>query len=568
MKRSITGALPASMLCLVSIFLMHNPLPSFAGPSVKSEKGKARSSWLWAQTLDFKTKGNGDASKSRQKPSADIVLNTGPLELSLKDVIQKTLKNNVSIAVQEFQSKIRKENIITEEADFDPILSLEATEENNDVPIASTFTIPPVDKSKGQEWKLGLSQKLKLGTEYEFNFSGSKDKTNSQFAGLRPEYSTRVELNLTQPLLKNFGMDTNSADIYIAKNNLDISDFDFKDKVIEILSETENVYWDLVFSLEDLKVQQKSVERAKDLERRVRAQVEVGTMAPLEILQAQSEVASREQAVIQADKDIHDNEDKLKNILNMDFGSHEGGREILPQDRPQFLMSEPINLNASIKTALQKRPSYLSKKKELDSKNILVQFNENQMYPSLDLVASFGLNGLSGNAQPTTLGGTTRISPFGGDYAKSIDRAFSFDFPSWEAGVKFSYPLGNRAAKSRLLASKLESSQLLMEIKDLEKTIILEVREAARQIETDVKRIQAARIARQLAEEKLSAEEKKFKVGLSTSFNVLEFQTDLAEEQSIELKAIVDYKKSRVNLRSVLATTLDNYNIKLSADKS
>ncbi len=128
--------------------------------------------------------------------------------------------------------------------------------------------------------------------------------------------------------------------------------------------------------------------------------------------------------------------------------------------------------------------------------------------------------------------------------------------------------MGNRAAKSRLLASKLESSQLLMEIKDLEKTIILEVREAARQIETDVKRIQAARIARQLAEEKLSAEEKKFEVGLSTSFNVLEFQTDLAEEQSNELKAIVDYKKSRVNLRSVLATTLDNYNIKLSVDKS
>jgi len=361
-------------------------------------------------------------------------------------------------------------------------------------------------------------------------------------------------------------MDTNSADIYIAKNNLDISDFDFKDKVIEILSDTENVYWDLVFSLEDLKVQQKSVERAKDLERRVRAQVEVGTMAPLEILQAQSEVASREQAVIQANKDIKDNEDNLKNILNIDFGSHEGGREILPQDKPQFLLSEPINLNASIKTALQKRPGYLSRKKELDSKNILVQFNENQLYPSLDLIASFGLNGLSGNAQPTL--GTTSISPFGGDYAKSIDRAFSFDFPSWEAGVKFSYPLGNRAAKSRLLASKLESSQLLMEIKDLEKTIILEVREAARQIKTDVKRIQAARIARKLAEEKLSAEEKKFEVGLSTSFNVLEFQTDLAEEQSNELKAIVDYKKSRVNLRSVLATTLDNYNIKLSSDKS
>ena len=555
MKISTPGAFPAGLFFFVFIFLGHGPLPSFADPAMGSQAEKDRTSTLWAQTLNL---------NSNEK--SDLIFNTGPLELSLQEVIQKTLKNNVGIAVQQYESKIKKENIITEEADFDAILTLEVTEKNNDDPSASAFANPAVSKTKGQEWKLSLSQKLKMGTEYEFNFSGQKDKTNSQFAGLRPEYGTRVELNLTQPLLKNFGVDTNSADIYIAQNNLDISDFEFKEIVIKILGDTENIYWDLVFSREDLKVQMESVARARDLERRVRAQVEVGTMAPLEILQAQSEVASREEAVIQANKNIRDNEDKLKNILNIDFGSDEGTREILPQDKPQFLMSEPIDLSASIKTALQKRPDYLSKKKELDSKNILVQFNENQLYPSLDLIASFGLNGLSGEAQPTTLGGTTNVSPFGGNYGRSVERAFSFEFPSWEAGVKFSYPLGNRAAKSRLLASKLESSQLLMGIKDLEKTIVLAVREAARQIETDVKRIQAARIARKLAEEKLSAEEKKFEVGLSTSFNVLEFQTDLAEEQSNELKAIVDYKKSRVNFRSVLAITLDNYNIKLSSD--
>lgn len=561
MRISITGVFQGSLFCFISVFLVHGPLPSFAGPAIKPQIENGQNSTLWAQTLQLKSNAKTDFFRLKRKNNADIILHTGPLELSLKEVIQKTLENNLGIAVQRYESKIKKENIITEEADFDVILSLEATDSNNEIPSANTFIKPPVVKTKGQEWKLGLSQKLKLGTEYEFNFSGQKNNTNSAFAGLRPEYDTRVELNLTQPLLKNFGVDTNSADIYIAKNNLDISDFEFKEKVIEILGNTENVYWDLVFSREDLQVQLKSVARARDLERRVRAQVEVGTMAPLEILQAQSEVASREQAVIQVHKDIGDNEDDLKNILNMDFGSNEGMREILPQDKPSFSMSEPIDLGASIKTALQKRPDYLTKKKELDSKNILVQFNENQLYPSLDLIASFGLNGLSGDAQSLTAG------PFDGNYGDSIDRAFSGDFLSWEAGVKLSYPLGNRAAKSRLLASKLESSQLLMEIKDLEKTIILEVREAVRQIKTDVKRIQAARIARKLAEEKLSAEEKKFEVGLSTSFNVLEFQTDLAEEQSNELKAIVDYKKSRVKFRSVLATTLENYNIKLSSDK-
>ncbi len=132
----------------------------------------------------------------------------------------------------------------------------------------------------------------------------------------------------------------------------------------------------------------------------------------------------------------------------------------------------------------------------------------------------------------------------------------------------FNYPLGNRAAKSRLTASKLAVAQLLMDIKDLEKTIVLEVREAARQIETDKKREQAARIARRLAEEKLSAEEKKFEVGLSTSFKVLEFQTDLAEEQSKELKAVIDFNKSKIKFRKVLATTLDEYNIRMESESA
>jgi outer membrane protein TolC len=186
-----------------------------------------------------------------------------------------------------------------------------------------------------------------------------------------------------------------------------------------------------------------------------------------------------------------------------------------------------------------------------------VQFNENQLYPSLDLVASFGLNGISGK----DVGG----SPFGGNFGRSQERTFSGDASTWEGGFIFKYPLGNRDAESRLTAAKLEVAQLLMAIKDLEKTIVLEVREATRQITTDKKRVQVARVARKLAEEKLSAEEKKFEVGLSTSFNVLEFQTDLAEQQSKELKAIIDFNKSKIKFRKVLATALEEYDIRMDS---
>ena len=237
----------------------------------------------------------------------DIVL-THTLEMSLQDVIANTLKNNVSIAVQNFQSQIRQQEIITQEAEFDPNISFEgnATQERQ----LSSFAVSnPKTNVNTQSFDLGFDQKLKLGTQYELKFRNERTETDSSFTGLRPEYRTRFEVNLTQPLLKNFGLDVNKTNIYIAKNNLDISDFEFKNKVIQVISDAENVYWDLVFSREDLKVQQQSVQRAKDLERRVRAQVEVGTLAPLEILQAQSEVASREEAVIQAGKLIQDNQD-------------------------------------------------------------------------------------------------------------------------------------------------------------------------------------------------------------------------------------------------------------------
>lgn len=488
----------------------------------------------------------------------DIIL-TNTLELSLRDVITNTLKNNVSIAVQEFQSKIRKEEIITQEADFDPNISLEgnATQEK----ILSSFAVSnPVTQQNTQNIDLSFDQKLKLGTQYELKFRNDRIETDSFFAALSPQYNSRFEINLTQPLLKNFGLDINKTNIYIASNNLDISDFEFKNKIIEVVSDAENVYWDLVFSREDLKVQQKSVERAKDLERRVKAQVEVGTMAPLEILQAQSEVASREEAVIQAQKLIQDNQDNLKNILNISFDSSEGLKDIQPLDSPKFLVEAPVSLRKSVLTALKRRPDYLSKKKELDNKNIQVKFNENQLYPTLDMVASFGLNGISGR--------NIGESPFPGKYGRSIERTFSGDASTWEGGFLFKYPLGNRAAKSRLAVSKLETARFLMDIKDLEKTIVVEVREAARLINTNKKRVQAARIARKLAEEKLSAEEKKFEVGLSTSFNVLEFQTDLAEEQSKELKAIVDFNKSKIKLRKVMATTLEEYDIRMASDLS
>ena len=473
------------------------------------------------------------------------------LSLTLQETIETVLKNNISISVQSYNSKINEQFIFEKEADFDPTVDFEFTVGEETRQSASTLADSKT-RDLDYDWDFSVSQKFVTGGDYELTMDNNKNQSSSSRTSLNPIYSSDLALTVTQPLLKDFGIDLNKREIYIAKNDQKISDHQFTEKVIATIAETENIYWDLVFSIEDLKVKETSLQRARDLEKQVKAQVDVGTLAELEILQAKSNVASREERLLNAQNLIDDNGDNLKSILNFSFDSEEGLKEIIPADSPVFEPGAENSLEEALKTALIHRPDLLAKKMELENRNIEAKYNENQTLPTLDLVGSLGLNGLSGDS-----------STKNGSYDSALSEAFSTDFRLWQFGINLSYPLGNRAAKSKLAIKRLEVAQLLLNIKDLEKTIVVEVREAHRQIKTDIKRVQATRVARKLAEEKLNAEEKKFKVGLSTSFNVLEFQEDLAEKQSNEIKAVIDYNKSLNRLNQVMARTLEEHDIKL-----
>ena len=500
-------------------------------------------------------------------PVASVKKYPGSVVLSLKDAIIRTLSNNISIQVESFNNKVKKESVAESLSEFDATLGLELSTGRKTQQLASAFSSPNRMGNDNDNWDLSLSQKLITGANYQFDFTNNRNKTNSKTAGLNPSYRSEFQLSLTQPLLKNFGIDLNKRNIHIANNKVDISENEFKTKVIAVVSEIENTYWDFVLSLRDLEVKQKSLERAKDLQRLVKSQVLVGTLAPIETLQAESEVASREEFLLTAQDAIEDNQDKIKNILNIEFLSPEGLSPIYPSTHANIII-EDVDINESMKMALANRPDYLGKKKDLENKNILVKYQENQIYPSVDLVGSIGLNGLSGEAITIKSGTFQGTSAYGGSYGNALTDSLSTNYYDWELGVQFSYPLGNRAAKSKLSASRLEKAQLILSIKELEKNIILDIRESVRQLKTDSKRIKAATVAKQLAEEKLKAEEKKFEVGLSTSFNVLKFQEDLAEAQSNEIKTIIDYKQSRIRFRRSTASTLKYHDVTLSAKES
>ncbi|MFQ5692823.1 MAG: TolC family protein, partial [Nitrospinota bacterium] len=465
------------------------------------------------------------------------------LRLSLRDGIRIGLARNFDIRVEQMTPRIRAQDTAREEAAFDVSVFAEGSARQT---ISQTLSaLSRTDKSnvETQEIRTGLRQRLKFGTSYEITAEIERTRNNAGFIQFKPSYTPMVNLTITQNLLKNMGPDVNTAAIRLARNNKRVSDSAFRNRLITVISEIENLYWELVFSIQDLEVKKKSLSLAQDLLRRNRIQVEVGTLAPIEIVQAEASVASREAELITAERQVQDNEDRLKRALNLPKNIATWNIRILPTDEPKVVRQSP-DVQRSFRKALENRPDYAESKLNIENRNIQAKFAQNQVLPTLDLKASFGLNGLDD------------------DFTSSV-KDFDGDFRQWEVGLTFEVPLRNRAARSALTQRKLEAAQALLSLKNLEQQIFLEVREAVRAILTAQKRVNATRAARVLAERKLDAEEKKYAVGLSTSFQVLEFQDDLATARSEETRAIIDQIKALVAFRRVTAQTLEAHRIRL-----
>lgn len=499
--------------------------------------------------------------------SEERIESKNALFLSLKECIALALKNNLEISIERISPEITETEITRNEAEFDYNLNLSTTAGKSRIPSASAFAKPPEAESEVFSIGAGIRRRSQAGTNYQVSIDTQRTMSNSSFQGLKPQYTANLGINVTQNLLKDFGADINTTKIKIASNNKDITVNQFRDRVIRIISQVQEIYWDMVFSIEDLKVKRESLKLAHDLERRIRIHVEVGTMAPIEITQAQAEVAAREEEVIISQNRIDNIEDRLKKVINIEsvqlaHGEGNWDLTIIPVDTPRMSVEE-IKLDESIRKAIDSRPDYAQAKIDLKNKNIQVEYKKNQLYPTLDLIGSLKLNGISGDAEDVVFLGSLTKSELGGDYFKSYERAVSGNYYDWSAGLSFQIPLGNRAAKSSYTATKLESEKGLKLLKNLEQQISVEIRDAVRTIETNLKRVNVTAVSRRLAEEKLSAEEKKFSVGMSTSFNVLEYQRDLIAAKTREISAIIDYNKSLVNLERVKGTALEKNSIEL-----
>jgi len=464
---------------------------------------------------------------------------TGAAALSLKESIAIALQNNLDIAVELFNPQTRKQELVGEQAVFDPSAFMEVMRNDNRVPGGFAFTS---GASIADYWlfNTGVRQKITTGGTYEVRVD--YEYLNSSSSAIESN-NTRIVLGFQQPLLKNFGMDANETGIRIARNNQRISQEQLRLKASDVVTSVHDGYFDLIFALENLEVQQRSLRLAKELVTLNRARVRSGVAAPVEVTQAEAQEAARVQDVIVAEKAVQDAEDALKVILNIP-ATKGWGLSIQPTDRPPFEV-KTANLAQAIGKAMDSRYEYKSAKLEVQNKELTMRLTRNQLLPDLAFTGSVSTNALD-----------TRVN-------RAASDMFTSDFLSYNAGVVLTVPLGNRGPQATYLKAKLALDQAQTSLKQLELSITQQVREAVRRIEANAKRVDANRAARELAEEQLRVEQRRLEAGVTTTFNVLSFQRDLSAAQANEIQAIADYNKSLANLEKAQGTVLEKNKIEM-----
>jgi outer membrane protein TolC len=344
--------------------------------------------------------------------------------------------------------------------------------------------------------------------------------------------------------LKNFGFGVNSALIRVARKNRDIAVQNFTLQVMNTVRDVSTAYYELVFAIEDHKAKLEDLTLAQQLLDETRKRVHVGVSSPLDITQAEAGVAAREQAVILAERVIKDNENALKRLISQNVAEFQG-QSLLPVDYPVIEMVQ-TDVAQSTRTALELRPDYVAAKHAVDQQNILVKYNRNQLWPEIDLQGSYGFNAR----------GDAGFDSFN-------DNLASGDNPVWTVGVTVSFPLADRQARASYNIARLNAESSLLGLKKLEQQIIVDVDNAVGRVQTNLKSVEAARAANRLARESLDAEKKRLAAGTSTTFLVLQAQSQLAAAQTAEIRARADYSESIVALARAEGTTLQKHNIVL-----
>jgi len=466
------------------------------------------------------------------------------IPLSLKQVIVKTLGNNLQIRISDYDRRIAEAEIMVQKGIFDLMLGTNLSAYNNEYqqPVydANHHIFVAQDKKYGAD--ATLSQLVPTGGVLGFEYYTNRFRTNSLAVSISPYYTQGGILFFRQPLLKNFGSYVTLSGIRIARNSALMSREAFRSMVQDQIAEVTKAYWNLVSAIKTYEVQRLTLYQAQDFLRITTVSYKTGVVPESDVLQAKAQVAEREENVITAESAIKAMEDQLKIFMNIPRADKEWEQFYLPTDEPD-VHEIPLDANSFIETAFNFRPDYMQAQIDLKNKQIARNVAKNHRLPDLNLTGSAGRSGL------------------GDSHSDAWHELNTYDYHNYAVGLELEFPLQNRAARYRYKQSILQYEKSELTLKNLENSIILEIRNAVRNIQTDIKSLAAAQSTVEAEKAKLDSESQRYRVGLSTSFNVLTFQKDYAEGLMHLIQSKISFNQDVIELERAKGTLLSKFGI-------
>jgi outer membrane protein len=491
--------------------------------------------------------------------------------LTLDDAVKFALDRNLDIAVQRLNPEINDLIYASTRSVYHPSLTSVVSTQSATNPATSTLSggnsVGAPIVAGLTNYNAGLAQSIPWGGgAASVQLNNNKQTTTSLNVLFNPTFNTNWSGSYTQPLLRNFTTDATRRTLQVTKLNRDVSDVQLRATITNTLSNVRNAYWDYVFAVQSVDVARQSLDLADRLVRDNQTRVEVGTMAPIDVIQAQSQAATARQNLVAAQSTMRTAELVLKRLIVGGTNDPNWSVRLDPVDRPDFVQ-QTFDIESAVRRALSERTDLAIAKKSVEMNNVTLKFLNDQLRPQADFVATYGLVGVGGAQyvfDPTQTGVNRRpIGTVPGGYGDALSTLFHTSYPRWTAQLNFSYPLGTSAQEANVARARVQENQVQAQLKQIELQVATDVTNAVLTAQSNTERVQAAQAARELAQKQLEAEQSKFEVGMSTNYNVIQSQRDLATAQNNELQAILNYRKSLVELERLQQTTLQNLNITL-----
>jgi len=490
------------------------------------------------------------AQPAKAQPPADQPV----ISLTMEEAVAKAVDQNIDLSVARLTPQIQDFTLAQSKAFYVPTLSGtfgNQTERTSPANIYGGGALVDTDRFT---FNTGLEKQLPwTGGRANVNWTNSRTNTNNTTNTINPLYRANLTAQLVQPLLRNRSIDNNRQSLLTAEINRRLSDVTLRAATINTVANTRNAYWDLVYAVQAVDAARQSLTLAEKLVEDNKARVEIGTMAPIEVVSAQSQAAARQLAVVQAVATRQTAEIALKRLLVPGTGDPMWTATLNPTDRPPAVATDTIDVEAALKRALNERTDLIQARENLKISDVSMKYLKNQTQMGLDLTASYAAGATAGTQGRWDLGQWVPTRP--GGYADALKMIQDVRLPTWNVAVTVSYPIGGSAQEASFARSKVQYQQSMAQLRALELRIATDITNSAMTVNSNLQQVQSAGAARELAQKQMEAAQSRFEVGMATNYEVVQAQRDLNDATIAELRATLNYRKSLVDFQRLQETS-------------